>query len=396
MLPPKTFGRPIAVSRWLIRLEVVLLPLLPVTPTVRAAWSAIHSAVPWVTGIPRRRSSTSHGWVCGTPGRADHHVGGGQPLEARLAGDQRRRLGQGAVPGQRQEVRAVVDGDQLGRAVRGDRGHRGPALPAGAPDGDGTSAQVRQAHGALLVGHGGGRAGPVRTRPDEPGPSMACAQRAAPADGRLHLPVLLDRLRHRRGVVRLRPDRPGRRAAVHRGDHASAAGGAAVRRDGGDPRPGAGAAAPRRRGQLLQGRRAAPTRAAGAAGRGRRRLRHGRLHQGPRGVRVPQPTAARARAAPGGAGRHAEPPARVRQLRPSPALGGRRRQGLDRQPGGAAPRRAGPGAVLGQPEPRDRRGQRGVRAGPAGRPAAARPGAVRAERGRRAATGTSRSPRSTR
>ena len=96
---------------------------------------------------------------------------------------------------------------------------------------------------------------------------MACAQRAAPADGRLHLPVVLDRPRHRRGVVRLRPDRPDRRAAVHRGDHAPAAGRAALGRDGGDPRPGAGAAARGRRGQLLQGRRAAAAGAAGAAGR---------------------------------------------------------------------------------------------------------------------------------
>ena len=68
MLPPKTFGRSIAVSRWLIRLDVVLLPLLPVTPTVRSPWSAIQSALPWVTGTARRRSSTIHGWVLGTPG----------------------------------------------------------------------------------------------------------------------------------------------------------------------------------------------------------------------------------------------------------------------------------------------------------------------------------------
>ena len=68
MLPPKTFGRPAAASRWLIRLDVVLLPLLPVTPMVRAAWSAIQSALPPVTVTPRARSSAIHGWVCGTPG----------------------------------------------------------------------------------------------------------------------------------------------------------------------------------------------------------------------------------------------------------------------------------------------------------------------------------------
>jgi hypothetical protein len=68
MLPPNSFGRPAPASRWLIRLDVVLLPLLPVTPTVRPAWSAIHSALPPVTAIPRARSSRIHGWVCGTPG----------------------------------------------------------------------------------------------------------------------------------------------------------------------------------------------------------------------------------------------------------------------------------------------------------------------------------------
>ncbi len=66
------------------------------------------------------------------------------------------------------------------------------------------------------------------------------------------------------------------------------------------------------------------------------------------------------------------------------ALGRRWRQGLHRQPGGAARRRTGPGALLGQPQPRDRLGQRGLRADRAGRPPAARPGAVRAERRRRA------------
>ena len=94
-------------------------------------------------------------------------------------------------------------------------------------------------------------------------------------------------------------------------------------------------------------------------------------------------------------GRPAEPAA-GRQRRPAAAVRGRRRQGLDRQPGGAAAGRARPGAVLGQPQPRHHLGQRGLRADPAGRPAPDRPGAVRAERGRAPATGTSRSPRSTR
>ena len=46
--------------------------------------------------------------------------------------------------------------------------------------------------------------------------------------------------------------------------------------------------------------------------------------------------------------------------------------------------RAGPGAVLGEPEPGDRQRQRRVRAARAGRPPQAGPAAVRAEQGRRA------------
>src|SRR3954466_14781999 len=68
MLPPNTLGRPAAASRWLIIAEVVLLPLLPVTPTVRPACSAIHNALPPVMVTPRVRSSAIHGCVDGTPG----------------------------------------------------------------------------------------------------------------------------------------------------------------------------------------------------------------------------------------------------------------------------------------------------------------------------------------
>ncbi len=68
MLPPSTLGRPTAASSSEISVEVVLLPLLPVTPMVRAACSGIHSAVPPVTRMPADRASTSQGWVWATPG----------------------------------------------------------------------------------------------------------------------------------------------------------------------------------------------------------------------------------------------------------------------------------------------------------------------------------------
>ena len=94
MLPPKTFGRPTAASRWLIRLDVVLLPLLPVTPTVRSAWSAIHSALPPVTGD--------------AAGRAARPSTGGSAARP-ASGPPRRR-----------------------RPARRTRGHRRPAAPAAA------------------------------------------------------------------------------------------------------------------------------------------------------------------------------------------------------------------------------------------------------------------------
>ncbi len=68
MLPPYTAGSPTVASSRCTRLDVVDLPLLPVTPTETDACSAIHSAVPLVTVIPAASRSATSGWYRLIPG----------------------------------------------------------------------------------------------------------------------------------------------------------------------------------------------------------------------------------------------------------------------------------------------------------------------------------------
>ena len=181
----------------------MLLPLLPVTPTVRGG----------VVGHPERGAAGDRA----PRGRAARPSTGGSAAPP-ASGPPRRRRPARRTPGRRrpaapasasapshgtrQEVRAVVDREQAARAVRGDGGDRRPTLPAGPPDGDGRPRRSARRTDLLRLG---GR----RTRRT----SMAsCPQRAATAGGRRStFPVVLVRPRPPAWPVRLRAHRPGRR-----------------------------------------------------------------------------------------------------------------------------------------------------------------------------------------
>ena len=201
MLPPRLVGpaerRPAAART---RLVVVLLPLLPVTPTARAACSAIHSAVPPVTGDPaavaaRRptggsaltageRTTTSAAEQCLASAPSPVTSGPGRQVRRPLG---HRRVGLAVDPGPaRQPGRAPT------RRSRGPRRRPPGRYPTPRPGG--RPGQLRRTPSSSAVGSTcRNRAGPGRPARGEQLDPAACASGQPPVGYRRR-----DRGQHRR------------------------------------------------------------------------------------------------------------------------------------------------------------------------------------------------------
>ena len=109
MLPPRKVRRPAALRIAAVIAAVVDLPLLPVTPMIRAGQFSMNNSISVQSRAPERRATCSHG-LLGPHGRIDHdQVGVAKilfPVAAEMdggdrhVGQQRQRVGQGGFVGQ--------------------------------------------------------------------------------------------------------------------------------------------------------------------------------------------------------------------------------------------------------------------------------------------------------